>query len=218
MPHLNFAVKLLLLTSLLTVAAVARASAQGNCDRACLTGFLDGWFKGLVSNSTSGMPVAKDVKITQNGQIATLAATFWDSADSVPYRWDIANSRLGDTAAAAVIRNADGTMTMLSVRLKVKSGAITEIETIKANKGDADGLWGPETLLQKGVSPALQLSIREAERDSYYRLIAAAEGYWRAASDHWLRAQRRVRLRRRRVRCRPFHRPQSVGPAIPGCG
>jgi hypothetical protein len=180
MPHLNFAVKLLLLTSLLTVAAVPRASAQGNCDRACLTGFLDGWFKGLVSNSTSGMPVAKDVKITQNGQIATLAATFWDSADSVPYRWDIANSRLGDTAAAAVIRNADGTMTMLSVRLKVKSGAITEIETIKANKGDADGLWGPETLLQKGVSPALQLSIREAERDSYYRLIAAAEGYWRA--------------------------------------
>jgi hypothetical protein len=180
MPHLNFAVKLLLLTSFLTVAAVPRASAQGNCDRACLTGFLDGWFKGLVSNSTSGMPVAKDVKITQNGQIATLAATFWDSADSVPYRWDIANSRLGDTAAAAVIRNADGTMTMLSVRLKVKSGAITEIETIKANKGDADGLWGPETLLQKGVSPALQLSIREAERDSYYRLIAAAEGYWRA--------------------------------------
>jgi hypothetical protein len=85
MPHLNFAVKLLLLTGLLTVAAVPRASAQGNCDRACLTGFLDGWFKGLVSNSTSGMPVAKDVKITQNGQIATLAATFWDSADSVPY-------------------------------------------------------------------------------------------------------------------------------------
>jgi hypothetical protein len=71
-------------------------------------------------------------------------------------------------------------MTMLAVRLKVKNGAITEIETIKANKGEADGLWGPEVLVQKGVSPALQLSIREAERDSYYRLIAAAESYWRA--------------------------------------
>src|SRR5262249_7836012 len=49
---------------------------------------------------------------------------------------------------------------------------------IKANKGEADRLWDPDTLTQ--VSPALQLSIREAEQDSYYGLIAAAEGYWRA--------------------------------------
>jgi hypothetical protein len=173
-------VKLLFVIGFLVSAAVPRASAQGACDRACLTGFLDGWFTGLVNNSVSGVRAAKDVKITQNGQITTLAGTFWDSAASVPYRWDIANPRLGDTAAEAVIGNADGTMTMLSVRLKVKGQAITEIETIKANKGEADGLWGPEVLLQKGVSPALRLSIREAERDSYYRLIAAAEGYWRA--------------------------------------
>ena len=166
--------KLLFLTGLLMSAAVPPASAQGACDCACLTGFLDGWFTGLVNNSASGVPVAKDVKVTQNGKVTTLPGTFWDSAASVPYRWDIANPRLGDTAAEAVISNANGTMTMLAVRLKVKSGAITEIETIKANKGEADGLWGPEVLLQKGVSPALELSIREAERDSYYRLIAAA--------------------------------------------
>jgi len=30
------------------------------------------------------------------------------------------------------------------------------------------------------VSPALQLTMREADQDSYYALIAAAEGYWRA--------------------------------------
>jgi hypothetical protein len=168
------------ITALLLLAAAPWASAQSDCDRACLTGFLDGWFKGLVNNSVSGVAVAKDVKVTQNGQITTVAGTFWDGAASVPYRWDIANPRLGDTAAEAVVSNADGTMTMLAVRLKVKNGAVTEIETIKANKGDADGLWGPEVLLQMGVSPALQLSIREAERDSYYRLIAAAESYWRA--------------------------------------
>lgn len=173
-------VRVLFLAVLFVSAVVPHASAQGACDRACLTGFLDAWFKGLVGNSATGVPVARDVKITQNGQVVALAGTFWDSADSVPYRWDIANMRLGDTAAEAVVRNTDGTLTMLSVRLKVKGGAITEIETIKANKGDANGLWGPEVLLKKGVSPQLQLSIREAERDSYYRLIAAAEGYWRA--------------------------------------
>lgn len=52
------------------------------------------------------------------------------------------------------------------------------METIKANKGEADRLWDPDTL--KDVSPALQLSIREADQDSYYALIAAAESYWRA--------------------------------------
>lgn len=180
MPQRRPLVKILLLTVLFVSALAPRAMAQGACDRACLTGHLDSWFKGLVGNSTSGVPVAKDVKITQNGQVVTLAGTFWASAEGVPYRWDIANPRLGDTAAEAVVSNADGTMTMLAVRLKVKSGAITEIETIKANKGDANGLWGPEVLLKKGVSPLLRLSIREAERDSYYRLIAAAESYWRA--------------------------------------
>lgn len=180
MRRVSTTAKLLLFSGFLVLAPIPRASAQSTCDRACLTGFLDAWFKGLVNNSASGVPVAKDVKITQNGQITTLPGTFWESAATVPYRWDIANPRLGDTATEAVINNADGTMTMLAVRLKVKSGTITEIETIKTNKGEADGLWGPEVLLQKGVSPNLQLSIREAERDSYYRLIAAAESYWRA--------------------------------------
>ena len=165
---------------LLFAAAAPRASAQDGCDRACLTRFVDAWFKGLTTHSATGIPVARDVRITQNGQTTTLAGTFWANAESVPYRWDIANVRLGDTGTEAVVRNADGTMTMLSVRLKVKNNTITEVETIKANKGEADGLWGPDVLVQKGVSPALQLSIREAERDSYYRLIGAAEGYWRA--------------------------------------
>ena len=170
----------LLATGILALQLPESAAAQTVCDRACLTTIADAWFKGLVSNSTALVPVAKNVKITQNGLAVKLADTFWDSADSVPYRWDIANMRLGDSASEAVIHNADGSLTMLIVRLKVKDRAITEIETIKTNKGEAGGLWGPEILLAKGVSPALQLSIREAEQDSYYRLIASAESYWRA--------------------------------------
>jgi hypothetical protein len=170
----------LLSLALVSTLAAPLAQAQIGCDRACLTGYVDAWFKGLTSNDARAVPVAKNVKITQNGSVTDVKGTFWDSATSVPYRWDIANIRLGDTGTEAVIQNADGTYTMLIVRLKVANGAITEIETIKANKGDANGLWGPETLLQRGVSKALTFSIREAERDSYYRLIAGAESYWRA--------------------------------------
>lgn len=157
-----------------------QAQAQLGCDRACLTGYVDAWFAGLIANDPRSVPVTPDVRITANGRSTGVAGTFWPEAASTPYRWDIVNQRRGDTGTEAIILNEDGSKTMLMLRLKVTNGAISEIETIKANQGDANALWGPDTLLQRGVSRSLQLSIREAEQDSYYRLVAAAEGYWRA--------------------------------------
>ena len=102
------------------------------------------------------------------------------------------NTKRGDTGTEVVIRNADGSKTMQMLRLKVQNGAITEIETIKANQGDADRLWGPDTLTE--VSPAFKLSIREPERDSYFDLIAAADSYWRAFQTNGTPAYHRARL------------------------
>lgn len=166
--------------ALLGLMAFNPAQAQIGCDRACLTGYVDAWFNGLLSNKTDGVPLARDAKITFNNTVTDLAGTFWDSAEATPYRWDIVNQRLGDTGTEAVIRNADGSLSMLMLRLKVANGAISEVEVIRANQGEADRLWGPEMLLERGVTKNLQFSIREAERDSYYRLIAGAESYWRA--------------------------------------
>lgn len=162
----------------LGLAAAGTAGAQPACDRACLTGFVDAYFDALAAFDPGSVPVAPDARITDNGRRVTLDEAFWEGAERAVYRWDIVNERLGDTGTEAVVQNADGTKTMLIVRLKVADGAITELETIRANEGDADGLWDPDHLTE--VSPALQLTIREADRDSYYGLIAAAEGYWRA--------------------------------------
>jgi hypothetical protein len=163
---------MLLLTSL-----SGTASAQPGCDRACLTGIMDSYLNGLLNNSAANIPLAANVKITDNNSVKSIGETFWDSAASINYRFDIANPVLGDAAVEAVIGNSDGSLTMLMVRLKVLDRAITELEVIHANQGDADGLWGPEQL-RDTVSFELQMSPRE--QDSYYRLIAAAESYWRA--------------------------------------
>ena len=152
--------------------------AKPACDRACLTGFVDTYFTALADNRPGSVPLAPTAKITTNGQLTKLDQAFWDSAERTVYRWDIVNEQLGDVASEAVVLNADGSKTMYMVRLKVLGGKITEIETIRANKGEADRLWDPDSLT--AVSPALQLSIREADQDSYYGLIAAAESYWRA--------------------------------------
>jgi hypothetical protein len=164
--------------AVLAVMAVATANAETACDRACLTRFVDTYFNALVANNPSAVPLTASAKITTNGRVTKLDQAFWDSAERAVYRWDIVNERLGDTGTEAVILNADGSKTMYMLRLKVLDGRISEVETIKANKGEADALWSPDTLTE--VSPALRLSIREADQDSYYALIAAAESYWRA--------------------------------------
>ena len=158
--------------------AAGVGAAKPACDRACLTGVVDAYFKALAANTPGAVPLAPNSKITFNGKLVKLDQAFWDSAERTVYRWDIVNERLGDTATEAVVLNADGSKTMYMVRLKVQGGRISEVETIRANKGEADRLWDPDSLT--AVSPALQLSIREAERDSYYALVAAAESYWRA--------------------------------------
>jgi hypothetical protein len=178
--------------ALLLVTCAPAGFAQATCDRACLTGFVDSYFKALFANDAKALPQAAKARITENGSEKALAATFWDSAVDAPYRFDIANIRRGDTGSNAIIRNADGSKTMFTLRLKVANGAITEVETIKANKGEADGLWDENRL--KEVPPEFQLSIREAERDSYYDLIAAAESYWRAFQTNGSPAYHRARL------------------------
>lgn len=162
------------------------------CDRGCLTKFIDAWYAALVANNAAGLPQAARARITENGKEKKLADTFWASAEQVIWRFDIANVHRGDTATQVVVRNADGSKTMHLLRLKVKSGAITEIEIIKCNKGEADGLWGPDQLTT--VSPLLKLSIREQERDSYYDLVGAAESYWRAFQTNGTTLYRRARI------------------------
>lgn len=175
------------------VAASPReASAQTDCDRACLTRFVDDYFAALIANDASRLPQAARARITENSTGRRLADTFWPGAEETVFRFDIVNTRRGDTGTQTVIRNADGTKTMHMLRLKVLNGAITEIETIKANDGDADRLWGPDQLTE--VSPYFRQSIRESERDSYYDLIGAAEGYWRAFQTNGTPAYRKARL------------------------
>jgi len=170
----------------------AAPASPSTCDRACLTAFIDSYYAALIANDARKLPQAAKARITENGAERKLADTFWASADETIFRFDIVNTKRGDTGTEVVIKNADGSKTMQMLRLKVQNGAITEIETIKANQGDADRLWGPDTLT--AVSPAFQLSIREPERDSYYDLIAAADSYWRAFQTNGTPNYHRARL------------------------
>jgi hypothetical protein len=189
------AVAVFALAMLSAQSGLAQSNANPSraaCDRACLTGFIDSYFKALFTHDARALPQGARARITENGAEKKLADMLWAGAAETVFRFDIVNTRRGDTGTEAIIRNADGSKTMYMVRLRVQNGAISEIETIKANKGEADRLWDPDRL--KEVSPAFKLSIREAARDSYYDLIAAAESYWRAFQTNGTPAYHRARL------------------------
>jgi hypothetical protein len=154
--------------------------APVDCDRACLTRIVDAYYQALLANEPRGLPQAAKARITLNGKETTLTEAFWPAAKTVRWRFDAVNERLGDTGTQVVITNEDGSETMEVVRLKVARGAIAEMEIVRCNKGDAgDAWWGPEQLDPK-PSAFLTLPIPPAERDSYYGLVAVADGYFRA--------------------------------------
>jgi hypothetical protein len=165
---------------LMLLVSSTSALAQTSCDRACLEGHVTTYLGALYANDPGRVPLAGSARISDNNRLVGLQEAFWAEAEETAYRWDIANPRLGDVATELVIRNSDNSYTIAVVRLKVGSDGISEVEVIRANEGDADRLWGPERLVDYPLSSNLTNSIRVADRDSYYGLIAAAESYWRA--------------------------------------
>jgi hypothetical protein len=178
--------------TLILLALLIVMPAHCNYDRSALTGYIDQYFKALIANNATVVPLAEGAKITLNGDIKSLAETFWENAESITYRFDILNTRHGDTGTEAVIKNSDGSLTMFMLRMKIEGDKIAEIETIKCNKGEADQIWDAVNLSE--VSPSYLLSIREVERDSYYDLIGTAESYWRAFQTNGSSEYRPARL------------------------
>ncbi len=107
----------------LAAMGVITARAQTTaCDRACLTGFVDAWVAALKAHDARTLPQAAKARITENGMEKKLGATFWTGAEDIVYRFDIVNTRRGDTGSELIVRNADGSKTMIMLRLKVRDG------------------------------------------------------------------------------------------------
>src|SRR5512134_358661 len=74
--------------SLAAVGLVHGLQAQSAaCDGACLKGFVDGYFDALAARDPSKLPLAEEVKFTENGRVLDLGEGFWKTAGApVRYR------------------------------------------------------------------------------------------------------------------------------------
>ena len=148
-----------------------------NCDRACLENLVDQYLKALVAHDPSKLPLSKDVKYTENYQVVDVGDGFWKTAEGIGnYRHIFADPEFGQVALMGSMREA-GTLILMSVRLCVELGRITEIESLyfKPGGGGPNNIEGldkskPEDMWFKSIPPAQRLSRQQ--------MIAIADGYF----------------------------------------
>jgi hypothetical protein len=154
--------------------SAARAAGQ-NCDRACLSGIADRYLAAMVAHDPSRLPLAKNVKFTEDGVRLKLGDGLWATASGVgSYKLYFAEPSAGAAGIYTVVQE-NGTPAILFVRLKVADRKITEIETLVARK-ETTAILNTDNL--KEVRPIFLETVPAADRPSRAEMVSMVGKYF----------------------------------------
>ncbi|HEY8520831.1 MAG TPA: hypothetical protein VIN61_12175 [Gammaproteobacteria bacterium] len=158
-------------------AAFAQRAA---CDRACLEGFAERYLDALIANAPEALPLARDVRFTENGQRLEIGDGLWRSVKGKGrYRLYVTDMEAGQVAFLGTIVEDDrdpagGVPALVAARLEIENGAIAEIEQMTVRNREAaervEALGAPRA--------AFLATVPERERMSRADLIATADKYF----------------------------------------
>src|SRR5688572_31222636 len=149
-----------------------------NCNRACLENLIDQYLTALVARDPKRLPLSADVKYTENNQVILVGDGFWKTVGGRgKYTHIFADPEFGQVAYMGTMMEA-GQPLLMSFRLRIELGRITEIESVYFKPGgggpnaiaDMDKPHQPEPFWFKSIPPAQRMSRQE--------LIAVADGYF----------------------------------------
>jgi hypothetical protein len=148
-----------------------------NCNRACLEGVIDQYLAALVKHDPSGLPLSKDVIYTENDQVLAVGDGFWKTAEGLGnYRHVFADPEFGQVAEMGTMREAGGPI-LMSLRLRIELGRITEIESVYFKPGGG----GPNNIAAVDAGKAEDIwfrTIPQAQRLSRQEMISIADAYF----------------------------------------
>jgi len=149
-----------------------------NCDRACLENVVDQYLHALVAHDPSRLPLSKDMMYTENNQVMDIGDGFWKTAEAIGnYRHIFADPEVGQVAMMGTMREAGATL-LMSLRLRIQLGRITEVESVYFRAGGG----GPNNIAavdQGGPAEDVWFrSIPASKRMSRQELIAVADAYF----------------------------------------
>ena len=126
--------------ALTALAAPSALPAQTRCDRACLTSAMTGFLDALVSRDPAKARLASAARYTEDGVELPVGEGLWATATGLGrYRHDFADTQTGNAAVFTII-DEGGHKSILSARVKVAGGRITEAETIVSRAGPGKAL------------------------------------------------------------------------------
>jgi hypothetical protein len=174
---------------------LATVNAAPVCDRECLLQILTIYTDAISQQNTSAIPVAPNVRITNNGNVTTLGAGLvWQTPGALrfPYRHafvdpvtgaatfraTVTNITVTEFTAEAIANPPPGVWWYYGLRLQVVNGLITEIEEIASSTG----FPGAQPQLLDEPDRIWDAPIPEDQRATRDELAAIANKYWDTVS------------------------------------
>ena len=118
----------------LSLVPIAVHAAKPACDRACLEGFVDRYLDAVIEDSPAMVPLAGNVRFTEDGQKLAIGDGLWRTMKSKgSYRLFVTDVEAGQVAFIGTINEdhrdpAKSTPALMALRLRVRNQKITEIE------------------------------------------------------------------------------------------
>jgi hypothetical protein len=169
----------ILIAGILSVPAhAATGPIPLDCDRQCLEELIDQYLAAVVAHDPSRLPLSEDVLYTENYQVIDVGDGFWKTAEGIGnYRHVFADPEFGQVALMGTMREA-GTALLMSLRLRIELGRITEIESVYFRPGGG----GPNNIaaMDEGGPPeAIWFrSIPADSRLTRQEMISIADAYF----------------------------------------
>jgi hypothetical protein len=158
-----------------------------NCDRACLDGVVNQYLAALAARDPKRLPLSADFRYSENDQMMQIGDGFWKTVESVGnYKHIFADPEAGQVVFMGTMHEA-GKPLLMSLRLRIQLGRITEGEAIYFRQGgggpaniaalDAPG-YKPEDMWFKSLPPAQRLSRPEmiSIADAYFSGLEKNDG------------------------------------------
>jgi hypothetical protein len=149
-----------------------------DCNRACLEGLMNQYLDAVVAKDPRRLPLSADVKYTEQEQVMAVGDGFWKTVTGRGnYNHYFADPVAGQVGWMGTMRERGGVL-LMSVRLRVQLGRITEIEKsfFRAGGGGPNNIAAMDKLTQPD---AVWLQpIPAAQRASRAQLIAVANAYF----------------------------------------
>lgn len=164
------------LLTAMSLACLTSAHAADPGDRDDLVTLMEKYLAALAKHDPSVVPFADNVKIVENTEVIAIGKGLWETATGGPAQFKIfvADPVTGQIGFIGVIEEKQKP-TIVSVRLKVVDGKITEVDHMVIPPYDTT--LNPN---MSAVRPGLPEPVKPAERVPREKMLKIANSYYEA--------------------------------------